>query len=126
AAGANALSQRPLRHEFELDLAGKVPVGKGARIGRAREGADHLPDHASVDHGSNADAPVAGIVVDDRKVLGSAINQRVNELNRRARAAEATDHDGCAVIDGGNGSGRAFYRLVHVETPDQHKLPSYG
>ncbi|QTK82670.1 Hypothetical protein AT6N2_L1987 [Agrobacterium tumefaciens] len=92
-ARADALGKRALRHQFQLDFAGQIAIGEGARIRRAREGADHLPDHARIDHRGDADTAIAGIVIDDSQVLGAFVDECVDQLDRRAGAAETADHD---------------------------------
>jgi len=62
--------------------------------------------------------PVTGIIGDDGEAargprLHEAVDQGVNELNRRAGAAEAADHDRGVVADGGHRLGGCGDRLVH-------------
>ena len=55
---------------------------------------------------SSAASPVSrvtGVVVDDGQVARAARDQRVDQLRRHARGAEAADHDGGAVVDVGDG-----------------------
>ena len=52
---------------------------------------------------------VAGVVVDDREVARAVRDQRIDQLVRLARAAEAADHHGRAVGDAlqrGRGGGK--------------------
>src|SRR5690606_27879265 len=115
AASADTLRQGSLRHEFELYLAGKISVRKGARVRRPGEGADHLAHHAGIDHRGDPDPAIAGIVVDDGEVLGSLVDQGVDQFDRRARTAKAADHDARAVADVGDSLRRAADCLVHAD-----------
>ena len=78
-----------------------------------------LAHHAGIDHRGDADAAVAGIVVDDGEVLRAArrleaVDQRVDQLDRRAGAAEAADHHGHAILDARHRRGEIGDCLVHA------------
>lgn len=99
---ADAFGQGALGDEFQLDFTRQVALGENARVGGAREGADHLGDEALLNQGSDANMAVAGVVVDDGQVLWAAggkepVNEGVHQLDRRARTAETTDHDRRAI-----------------------------
>ena len=99
---ANAFGQRALWHQFKRDVARKVGRVERLGVGRAREGTDHPGNHPGLDHCRDADAPVTRVVVDNGQLAraaggAKAVDQRVDQLDRRARAAKSTDHHGCPV-----------------------------
>ena len=71
------------------------------RIHLPRERADDLANAALLEEEGEPEIRVAGVVVDDREVARAAADQRVDELRRLPRGAEAADHDGHAVGDVG-------------------------
>ena len=97
AAGADALAQRALRHQFELDPAGAVERFEHMRVGRTRVRADHLAHPALADEESDAALAGAGVVGDDGKVARAVADQRFDQLDRLADIAEAGAQHGHAV-----------------------------
>ena len=98
----DTLGQGALGDQFQLDLSGQIGLGKDHGIGRAGEGADQLFDHPRLDQGRKPDMAVPGVVVDNcqlARVAGGdeAVDQRVDQFDRRARAAKAADHHRHAV-----------------------------
>lgn len=55
ATRPNAFGERSLRNQFKLDLAGKVLFRECPGIRRAGKRADHLLDHAGINHRGDAD-----------------------------------------------------------------------
>src|SRR5208283_3341124 len=60
AAGADALGERSLRVELELELARQVEVGEGLVL--ADVARDHLPDLAALKQNAETDAVDAAVV----------------------------------------------------------------
>ena len=71
AAGADALGQRALRVEFELEFAGEILLGE--KLVLADIGRDHLPDLPRFQQHAEADAVDAGIVGDDGQILDAEV-----------------------------------------------------
>ena len=122
AAGTDTFRQRALRHQFQVDLACQIKFGEHHRIGRARERADQLFHHASLDQRRQPDVAVARVVVDDRQLCRmagglEAINQGVDQFYRRARAAEPADHHHRAITNSGDRGGQIGNRFVHSASP---------
>ena len=97
AAGADALGQRALRVEFELQLAGEVLLRE--QLVLADIGRDHLLDLPRLQQPAEADAVDAGIVGDDRQVLDAGVADRVRQGLGDAAQAEAAGHDHHAVLE---------------------------
>lgn len=98
ASRAYALGERALWHKLELELAREIFFRECARVCGPRKGADRLPHHAVIDHRRDADPAVSGVVVHDGDALWrvgrkEAVDERVDQLDRRAGAAESADHD---------------------------------
>ena len=109
AAGADALDQRALRHEFDLDLAGDH-FGLGFGIEADVRG-DEPGDRAGADQLADPSPGPSGVVGDDGQVLRAATHERVDEAMGRTGAHEAADQQPRAVgyqRRGGVGGYRAF------------------
>ena len=91
AAGADALGQRPLRVELDLDLAGQVLPRELLVL--ADIGADHLPDHVAVEQLAESPAVDPAIVADHGQPLGPAGHDRVDQVLGDAAQAEAAGDD---------------------------------
>ena len=87
AAGADALGQRALRREFELQLAGQILLLEELVL--ADIGRDHLPDLAGLEQNAEAEAVDAGIVGDDGQILCAALAHRLDQDLGNAAQAEA-------------------------------------
>ena len=99
---ANALGKRTLRHELELDPAGAEQAFERVRVLVPRVRA-HEPAHAPEgDEPGEPGVAVAGMVADDREVARALRNQRVDELRRDTRGAEAANHRRRAVVNVGD------------------------
>src|SRR5699024_6822455 len=89
---ANALGEVALGYELELDLSRTVEAVEHPRIRLPRERADD-PAHASRrEQRGQPDVTVPRVVVHDSEVAGTALDQRVDQLNRLSGTAEAADH----------------------------------
>src|SRR5207237_115775 len=77
AAGADALGQRALRVEFELQLAGEVLLRE--QLVLADIGRDHLFDLPRLQQPAQPDAVDARIVGDDRQALDAGIAEYAAE-----------------------------------------------
>ena len=111
ARGADALGERALRHQLELELARAVRLVEVPRVGLARKRAQDLAHALRADQRGEAGVGVAGVVVDDGEVARALRDQRVDQRRRHAGVAEAVNHDGGAVGDvgeGGFGAGDEF------------------
>ena len=112
-AGTDALGQRALGHQFQLDFPGEIIVGKCPRVGCPGKGTYYLAHHPGVDHRRYSDAAVAGVVVDDREFAGAGFDECVDELDRRSRTAETANHHRRSVTDPGHGVTQAGNCFVH-------------
>jgi hypothetical protein len=101
ARGADALGERALRHELELELARAVGLVEVPRVGLARERADDLAHATGADQRREPRIGVARVVVDDDQLARALRDQRIDELHRHAGVAEAAEHYGGAVGDVG-------------------------
>jgi hypothetical protein len=90
AAGADALDQRALRHQFNLDLA-RDHLRLGFRV-RADVAGDDAAHQARTDQQSDAQAGLGGVVGDDRQALLALAHDLVHQAVGRAHAHEAADH----------------------------------
>ena len=95
AAGADALGQRALRVEFQLQLAGQIELLE--QLVLADIGRDHLLDLAASPAAAQAEIVDAGIVGDDGEVLDAGLAHRVDQVLGNAAQAEAAGHDRHAV-----------------------------
>src|SRR6185312_6945160 len=93
AGSANALCERALGNELELDLARAVLRVEVPRVRLPRERAQDLAYALRLDERSEAGIAVAGIVVDDGQVARPLINQGVYQRGGHSGVAEAMDHD---------------------------------
>ena len=98
ARGADALGERALRHQLELDLARAIE-----RLSKCHESAWRgneqriLRTRFAFDQRGEAGVAVAGVVVDDGEVARALRDQRIDQRGRHAGVAEAADHDRGAV-----------------------------
>ena len=100
AARADALGERALRHQLDLDLAGEeLPL---ELLVLADVGRDHLPDLPRLQQNADAEVVDAGVVADDGEACRAARVQRANEVFGDAAQAEAAHHDRRAVGDLGH------------------------
>ena len=95
AAGADALGQRALRVELDLQLAGQVLLREGGVL--ADIGADHLAHLPRLQQHAEADIVDARVVGDDGEVLHAAVADRLDQRGGNAAQAEAAGHDRHAV-----------------------------
>ncbi|MCY1296291.1 hypothetical protein D9M70_456670 [compost metagenome] len=96
---ADALGEQALGDELHLQAAG----GEGAprRAAQPQVGGDHLADGAGLDQPRHAVAVLVRIVLDDQQVALALAGQFLQQGERRARRAEAADHDAAAIGDAG-------------------------
>ena len=97
AAGAQALGQRALRIELELELAGQVLALEFLVL--ADVGRNHLPDLARGQQQAEAEAIDAGVVGDRGQALDAAVAQRGDQRLGDAAQAEAADGERLAIGD---------------------------
>ena len=83
AAGADALGQRALRVEFQLQLAGEELLRE--QLVLADIGRDHLLDLPRLQKQAQPDAVDAGIVGDDGQILDAGVADRVRSGSRGCR-----------------------------------------
>src|SRR5690606_28972231 len=94
-----ALGERTLRHDFQLNLTRIVQLMEGAQIGRARERTDHFAHASAADQGGKPDIACPGIVVDDDQVLRTMIDQGVDQFDGCTRSAEAAYQNGGSIVN---------------------------
>ena len=95
AAGADALGQRALRHEFHLSSPSSILRCIDGVRPDVRD--DHAGDAAGIDQLADAEAGPRGVVGDHRQVARAPGDQRIHQPLRRPDAEEAADHDAGAV-----------------------------
>ena len=96
AAGADALGQRALRVELDLQFAGEKLLGEGLVL--AHIGRDHLLDLARVQQHAEALAVDAAIVRHHGEVLDAGIADGEDQGLGDAAQAEPAGHDQHAVL----------------------------
>lgn len=92
-----AFSQRSLRYQFQLNLLGGIEAVENMGVCGFGERADDLANPPGFEKCSETVLSVTRIVVDDREVASSLIDQRMNQIGRMAGAPE-TGHKHCASI----------------------------
>ena len=118
AAGADALGQRALRIEFELELAREIEAGEDLVL--ADVARDHLPDLPGLEQHAEANPVDAGIVGNEGQILRAGFAHRLDQRLGDAAEAEAAGHDRHAVLD------RAGERLVGVGVDFFHGMKGSG
>src|SRR5213078_2295405 len=90
--GAHALAQNSLRHKFQRHFPGGETFQKmiGVRSGKS---GNHVLDLIVLEHDSKLAIVRSAIVADGSDVLRAFPSQRLNEVVRKARASESSDHD---------------------------------
>ena len=97
AARADALGQRALGVELQLQLAREKLLGEELVL--AHIGGDHLPDLARLQQDAKANAIDARIVGDDGEIFGAGVLDRHDQGLGNAAQAKAARHDGHAILD---------------------------
>ncbi len=112
AAGAQALGQRALRIEFQLQFAAQVLALEFLVL--ADVGGNHLPDLARAQQHAQAEAIDAGVVGDHRQAADAAVAQGDDQGLGNAAQAEAADRERLAVAqDVAQGVGGGGVEFVH-------------
>ena len=100
AAGADALGERALRHQFDFELAGQeLPL---ELLVLADVGGDHLAHLPVLEQDADPEAVDAGVVADDRELLRPAAAQGRDQVLGNAAQSEAAHHDRGAVRNQGD------------------------
>ena len=121
AAGANALRQRALRVELDLELAGEILLREGLVLPDI--GGDHFLDLPGVEQNAETLAVHAAIVGDDGEVLDPRIADGEDQRFRNAAQAETTGHDRHPVPEQpGQRGARVRMDLVHDRSISPRKL----
>jgi hypothetical protein len=89
------LGERPLRVEFQLQLAGQIQLGE--QLVLADVGADHLPDLPAGQQHAQPEVVDAAVVGDHGQVLDARVADRRDQVLRDAAQPEAARHDRHAV-----------------------------
>ena len=97
AAGADALGQRALRVELDLELAGEVLLHEGLVLPHI--GGDHFLGLAAVEQDAQALAVDAGIVGHHGQILDAGIADRKDQGFWDTAQAETAGHDGHAILE---------------------------
>ncbi|GJE44159.1 hypothetical protein AEGHOMDF_3345 [Methylobacterium soli] len=126
ASGADALGQRALRVELDLELVGQELAGEFLVL--ADIGRDHLGDLSGVEELAEADAVDPGIVRDDGQALHARFAHRVDQLVRNAAEAEAAAHHRHVVAQQARQGGRRIgVNFLHSTRPSRtvfRRIPS--
>src|SRR5215469_3718917 len=99
AASADALGERPLRHDRQFDLTARVDLLEQHRAAAARETADDLAYPAFADQAGDAFPAAPCGVVHNGKVFGALLDQPLDQRARLADLCESGNDDGRAVLD---------------------------
>ena len=95
AAGANALDEGALRHQFHLEFAGQhLPLRLRIKADMAYDG---LAQQLGVDEFANSPARHGRVVGNDYEIAFLLPDEFVDHAQRRADGHEAADHQACAV-----------------------------
>ena len=97
AAGADALGQRSLRNEFQIDPPGQHHVFQ--QLVLADVAALVRLDLPGGEHQAQAEVVDADVVADGVQVLDAFFHERRDQVLRNAAQPEAADHDGRAIVD---------------------------
>src|ERR1051326_5973375 len=97
AGGANALGERALGNELELDLARAVLRVEVPRVRLPRKRAQDFAHALRLDERRKPGVAVACIVIDDRQVARALRDQSFDERGGHSGIAEAVDHDRGAI-----------------------------
>src|SRR5262249_37070032 len=121
AARADALGERALRIELDLELAREVLLGE--QLVLAHVGRDHPLDLLGLEQKAQARAVDARVVGDDGEILHPGLADRLDQLLGDAAQAEAAGADQHAVLEQA-GERRLGVRinLFHETRPQ----PRYG
>src|SRR5690606_36555132 len=122
AGGADPLADRALWHAVEFEALVFVGLEKGAVIAGARTGTDHLEHAARIDEPGQTVIAIAGIVGDDREVLGALIVERFEQGFRNAHSAKSRYQDGRAILDPRN----RFRGVLDTFVDHSPELPKIG
>ena len=114
APGPNAFCKSSLRAELDLQSSVSNEVFESPIL--ANVARDHLLHLLMAQEESDAEVFCASIVADHGQVPHTLINERLNQILRNAAQPEATDHDGCAILDVGNRLFDIRNDLVHPGT----------
>ena len=95
-ARADALRQRALRVELDLELAREILLRK--RLVLADIGRNHFLDLPAIEQEAETDAVDSGVVGDDRQIFDAGIADRLDQRFRNATKPEAPRHDQHAVL----------------------------
>jgi hypothetical protein len=90
-ARADALGERPLRVELDLELAREILLREGLVLADVRR--DHLPNLPGVEEEPEPGVVDAGVVGDDRQPLHPGLADRLDQGLGDAAQAEAAGHD---------------------------------
>src|ERR1700730_6436548 len=102
SGGAHALAQNALWHEFQSHFLGGEAFQKIIGV-RPRKSGNHVLDLIVLEHDSKLAIARPAIVADGSDVLRAFPRQRLNEIVRKTRASESSDHDLRAVGNIGHG-----------------------
>src|SRR5262249_17291244 len=111
--GSDTLGKRPLRHQFDLQLARKkltLELFVFTDVGR-----NHLLDLMRAEKHPGAKLVHAGVIADDREISGPAGVKFPDEVFRNPAKPEAADHDRRYVGDERDGFVRARDYFVHSD-----------
>src|SRR4051794_16159916 len=110
AAGTDALGQRALGNQLDLDPPRQhLPLGFRVGADMAR---DHPADQLGVDQLADPDAGTGRVIGNDGPVLLALAHHLIDETGRRAHGHEAPDHQAGAIGDPGDDLGH-FDSLLH-------------
>ena len=122
AAGADALGQRALRVELELELAGEVLLRELLVL--ADIGRDHLPDLARSQQHAEARAVDAALLETTVRSL-TPLADRGDQVLRDAAQAEAAGHDRHAVEEPASAARASLYTLSIVPPSSRLHVKQY-
>ena len=121
ATRADALRQRALRREFQLQLAGQILLGENLVL--ADIGGDHFFDLPGFQKLAEANAVDASIVGNDSQALNAGFENRVGKNFSNTAETKAAGHDRHVVLkQTGHGATGVRIYLVHGTTGKCRKV----
>src|SRR6267143_1645909 len=92
ASGTHSLAQNPLRHEFQSHFLRREPFLKMVGVRSGKRG-NHMLDLIVLEHQPKLTFARPAIVADGGDVLRSFPRQRMDQVIRKARASESSEHN---------------------------------
>ena len=96
AGGAHSFAQNSLRHEFQSHFLGRESLLEIIGVRSGKRG-NHMLDLIVLEHQPKFAFASPAIVADRRDVPRPFARQRLNQVIRKTRSSESTEHNLCAI-----------------------------